>query len=120
MPFRPFDKWGNLVPDGGQVAGAGLPAMPTAMTGSACMIGAWQPAVSRHSFLRTIMIGGIYLVILRAAAFPGPAHVEGAAAFSPVSVVLDVAFIAAAVATLTRRSRSAAVSQGTDSRVFRP
>jgi hypothetical protein len=65
--------------------------------------------------------GGIYLVnLMTAAVFQARAHVEGVAAFSPISLVLDVAFLAAALAMLTPMSRSAAVPQSTDSRAFRP
>jgi hypothetical protein len=53
--------------------------------------------------------GGTYLVnLMAAAAFQARAHVDGVAAFSPVSLALDVAFIAAALAMLITMSRSAA------------
>jgi hypothetical protein len=47
-------------------------------------------------------------------------EIPGVAAFSLVSLALDVAFIAAAVAMMTTMSRPAAASDSTDSRVFRP
>jgi hypothetical protein len=57
--------------------------------------------------------GATYLVNLMAAAlFQARAHVEGAAAFSPVSLALVAAFTAAALAMLTRMT--------TGGRVFRP
>ena len=54
--------------------------------------------------LGTVMavMGATYLVnLMSAAAFQAHAHVAGVAAFSPLSLVLDLAFVAAAVAMLT-------------------
>ena len=62
--------------------------------------------------------GRTYLVNLMAA-FQARAHVE-ASRRSRRSPSLWMSPSSAAVVMLTRRSRSAAVSQGTDSRVFRP